>query len=476
MSTPWVARGLWTWTFLALAGCGPRIDLSRDAGPVFRPPVDGGTQSLDGGVDGGLDAGGARPDAGLDAGPPDAAVVGIRLEGEVCTVDDPCAAGLSCLQDIADPLQRICRRDCYVLDGNLVVEVPEVCDEFESCQTVLDPTTTQWVATACAPIQYVRDGVCFAFEDPDACALGRACAASEVTAGPDGVAVVEAMRCRDTCTFGDADDDSCTFDDVCLFDWITTSVVDYQLVNDLDPDSRVTCPPALCEDPSAPGCPCHDEDGYRCVPVQNQNYCVHTRGLCGVAAPYVGLDDLPLNTGQLCNEVVDHDFCDREPYRDLDNGALPLCLDIQGPRPDDGICIAFCSQYAFDYNGDGSTDLAGGEGPLSRACLDGDFCDRAFSREIGLYNPGPVEVACDPLVCPEGEPCGPCNGVECVTSDFFVTTPSACAAVFGTCQPLPPPDAGVDAGDPLVDGGLDGGAGDGGLLDAGQDGGAGDAA
>jgi hypothetical protein len=466
---------------LSSLGClGPGIDLGPGGTP-FNPVRDGGPGTDPEPDDGGMTEPDPSPDPNPEPDPePDAdgGTGGVGLGGACDNTANRCADGLYCLANIDGTEGNSCVRACGYVEDNVLYETPEVCGMYEACNTVLDESISFALAAVCLPIQYSRDFPCFAFEDPDVCALDRGCLATEVAQNEEGQTVVAAMRCKDTCTYGAPDaDDGCNFDDVCLPDPIGIAVSEPQLSNPDNPASTITCDPEDC-DGDGVGCPCDLEAGYRCAENETPT-CGRLRGVCGTTAPYLDEGD-PISFDDICNEENASKYCERAPFLDIEEDpALAICAGFAAPPVEgDGICIALCHQPAFDYDGNGTIDLLGAERELSFNCPEDWSCTDGFARSVGLVATGPVQIPCSSALCPTGEPCAQCpGGVECVDEPYLLQP--VCAAVFGTChpplpEPPPPPDAGpIDAG-PIDAGPIDGGQQPPTALDGGLDAGDGD--
>ncbi len=416
------------------------------------------------------DAGDENPDEDEDAGQEEDQC---RADGQSCHTDDSeCCDGLTCVPSPLQPDTGACRAQCGSVDaqGNPSKDEAADCGAGRSCQVIIGVTAAGNLAATdvvCLPPVSDRDEACAAYADPEACTDDRSCQIVDIT--QDGASVSLDLGCKDVCRFGtSAADDACEDGEICFGAPLPVVADELQLSDPANPNSVVACILADCAE-GGTNCTCDTANGFECAELATQDLCVRYEGQCGVPVRTVTLEDLQGTPGDniICNNVDDHLICDDRAYRDLDNPASLLCLGISRTT-NDGICAAFCKQFAFDYDGNGSIEA--GEGAQDTNCPSGFECTLEFARELGIgaqvTESNGQDRACDATACPAGQPCAACgDSAECV--DYTASgLGHLCTILFGTCQPPAPTDGGVaDAGQATDSGVADAGDVDAGTAD-----------
>jgi hypothetical protein len=468
--------------FWALA-CSPAADGDPgDAGDGKKAdagPADAGVEDLDGG--------GTEMDAGL----PDAGG-GTLPAGSACTANPQspfargdCAADLACFPQPETGLPQCTPLCGSIGDGGLVNERPERCDGLAgndggvlSCQTFSYVEGTGAVCMEPAP---TRDGTCYALGDADGCAGEMSCLITDASQDDQGQLVIDQLSCKIACEPGVAsgmDGGLCPQGESC-FPNEGSPFVQLELSDPEDPDTRIACPTQACANNLAT-CPCSLDQGYRCTETGEGFFCSRREGVCGLGVEPVNFSDDFTEDGfleftalqKICNHVDDHVYCDPAFFDGVQNpGTLSCISGILGGNLNEGLCFATCSLPA----------AGAGQVPTEFNCPTNYTCEKDLGRTLLIASgipdtSGPFGLkACDPSLCAEGQPCpGICGfgDFECITFDSTAQGEvSLCLAPYGSCEPLPLPDAGplpMDAGPPPpTDSGI-GGAAEAGMA---QDGG-----
>lgn len=480
------------------------LTLAADGGELDGGLPDGGEDDAGdaGGNDAGADAGrvdgGAPDDAGaLDAGPIDAGVppvvdaggvdAGPTLpieEGRVCTLADGANCGaLYCVPDaIPDSLvwwtgdDGVCRTGCDDDDD---------CFPGRTCQDVVDKATFEVLYRACVPPVTSRDYDCLSPLAPDACGEDfgsgepMSCHVARGSDSPDGVS----FNCKVTCDL-DAEPDAgaCPIGEACF----SPAYVQGFEPSPTDPDGRIACTPALCDDRDA-ACEC--SDGFSCVTLSSgDDVCAYLPGECGT--PVRGMVPGEIEDGTVpfdvqCNTTTDHRFCDNSGFEDLEDPGANICF-FAGELgvPDEGICLPYCGVVDVDSNANGVLEDA--ERGRVLDCPTGEQCTKRLAREL-LLGPGPVQSGgpyglrgCSLTTCPPGTVCPTCGlgQPECMALPSPVGGfDGICIGPVLTCEAAPDYDAGPlpgeDAGAPPSDAGTSTGDDAGGDPPVGQDAGTG---
>lgn len=403
-------------------------------------------QNNDAGVDAGDVVDDAGPDPEVDSGP-DPIVK--RQEGQSCVVaNNECDENLICIPNPLNPTAGVCRIECALLDdqGAATGGDPAKCPDPQSpCQLVIDANLNP-VALACVPQSQARDQSCgtpdeiFGVEGvAGSCGNDLSCYISDFTVVGEDI-TVNVATCQDAC----ADDAECPAGEFCADSKMP--FLDVQR-DPAAPDATIACNKAVCDEGGA-GCECDLAAGYGCLELSAGPACAKAFGMCATPIGYLNNDDLNgggIGPDLVCDDVTGHAFCDTRAYSELTDGAQGFCLNgVFGDGSNQGLCIAFCKQFAFDYDGNGQVDADSGEGAVDLACAANEVCDLNFGTVLGL---GSVEedangeaVACDPTVCLPGEPCEtPCTkaGAQCITFGEGADAQSFCGVPFGLCQPAP---------------------------------------
>jgi hypothetical protein len=352
-----------------------------------------------------------------------------------------CQEGLVCAPDSQDVSVGTCRVDCSHYEGDTIVKNAEKCPAGRSCQIAVSLDLKE-LGAFCLSKQTERDGECQAVGDADACSGNRICSASSLSQDEAGQVVASSFLCRETCAFGTSDaNKGCPSGEGCV-------ASPYDTKPQLDSAGKmVACQEANCQ-AGGSNCECNAAQGFACkayIPGRVA-ICERPVGFCAsmvtwaVAADFAGQGF----SGQLCNEVSDHRFCDNSLLAGIPNGAQTSCVAFSSDD-DRGFCMAICSAPALDADGDGKIGANEKGGKLT--CPANFECSLDFGRDLGMIrtindttSPSGNKI-CDAAKCEAGKPCpGQCGpgDAECLT---YPTKSggkvSFCGAPLGSCQPKP---------------------------------------
>lgn len=294
-----------------------------------------------------------------------------QQEQEACTphlkgnrfVQSDCDEGLVCAPNFDDVTVGTCRVDCLTTKGTKALNA---CPAGRTCQVAIS-ANLETMGAFCLARQNTRDGQCLAMADTEACGNNRKCLPSEVAKTAEGEMVARDFICRDTCPYGAPDADK----------------------------------------------KCNDGEGCEPSPYEQGG------GLCVARMSWARDADFASSkfTGEVCNEISDHKFCDESLLKGLEKPAQVACIHMSRSS-DRGFCVAVCSTPAIGT-------AKGGQ----LTCPTGFNCSLDFSRKRGLAKQ--LKKTCDPTKCEENKPCPE----QCGVGDGECTKEGVCIAPFGTCQP-----------------------------------------
>lgn len=298
-----------------------------------------------------------------------------------------CEEGLICTPDIYDKDKGSCRVACALLtEEDNIAKDPQACPAGRSCQ-ILTSLQLRIQGAFCLPKQRERDGLCQAALDSESCTNNRSCLPTSLSKSADGVSA-KSFVCRNTCPYGKAEAaKACLQDENCL----------------LAPDNNT--------------------------------------GICAQEITWANSKDFtPKFTGQTCNEISGHKFCNQSMLLGLEKAADVNCFTPQASK-DTGICLALCSVPALDMDGDGQISTA--EYKKILTCPANYTCSGELARKLGLARMMPDIVkrqktkSCDLTICPATKPCpslcGP-GDAECMPMKGASEQVGACGAPYGSCE------------------------------------------
>jgi hypothetical protein len=294
----------------------------------------------------------------------------------------------------------------------------------------------------CLPQQTKRDGACSALDDKEACSDNRICAVSEVKkVKKDGKEqqVATSFMCRDSCAYGTSKaHDSCSTGEKCVaYPYSSTG----QTAENGDP---VMCTESKCTG-DFKDCECNRAEGFQCTPLIQGvvAFCDRPAGICTTPVAFAAASDFENGSysGETCNEVKGHAFCNNSLFDGIEKSGEALCV-VLSEKTGDGFCFGFCSAPAVDLDGDGK--LKGRETGQKLACPANHTCNTELGRKLGMIAPVGDKSApngkkpCDPAKCEAGKPCPSECGIgeaECLSyPKKGGGTLSFCGAPFGNCE------------------------------------------
>ena len=236
------------------------------------------------------------------------------------------------------------------------------CKDGLTCQN-LTTLTFEEVGRYCLSKQTKRDGLCQAVTDDQACSDNRICAISSLLEDENGKPVARSFVCRDACPYGTPDaNDSCETGELC-------TPYAYSNTTQTKDGKPVTCTEVKCQGDND-DCECDMANGFKCEPLIPDviAFCERKAGICGKPVRLVTYDDFTDQgfTGELCDEVTGHAFCDTSLLEGVSNPAQTLCIPIS-EKNSLGICLALCSGPDFNL-----------------ACPENYECSTQLARKLGL--------------------------------------------------------------------------------------------
>lgn len=354
-------------------------------------------------------------------------------------VQSDCSEGLVCAPNSEDQTEGSCRVSCGAIaaDGK-ISKASEGCPTNRTCQTATS-LSFDALGVYCLPQQTKRDAPCSAVTDKLACASDRMCAVSEVSKDDAGKPLATSLLCRDVCPFGSPKaDESCSRGEKCIaYPYESTSQTSAE-------GEPVVCTESKCTGDFAE-CECDRANGFQCTALIPGviAFCDRSAGICATQVPFVSASDFGAGgfSGETCNEVKGHAFCDNSLFQGVEKAGQSICYQFS-EKTGDGICFAFCSVPALDIDGDGK--LKGREQGQKYACPANYTCSTDLGRALGLVTPIPDAKAaggrksCDPSKCQAGKACLSECGVgdaECLTFEGKDgTSLNFCGAPLGSCE------------------------------------------
>ena len=383
--------------------------------------------------------------------------IGQACDGGGFNDSGDCENNLVCVPLQTNSSTGVCRLKCGEFDSaspdSVTSASPDgtTCPGSTSCQVITTLPDAALAAIACVTRPTQRDDICVSvfdeFFDPfgfpsAACPNGMDCQLTATSTDDfSGETTFDSFSCKEPCDLTAGN--SCGFGEECL-----PRPLNFPPDLELDIDgAELTCSDgagaanAACTSGDDIGCPCSLADGFKCQ-VFNLNdggqefFCNRDGGNCGEPVPPFLVEnepDLGTDTSLLCNEVEESRYCDPSVFdgaANLANVGSAICVGVSSTT-NDGICLAFCGNPAFDENNDGllgDPDDGAGE---RFDCGTAQVCTSELGLLIGLV----VDLGrtCSTSICLNGRPCPE----ECGPGDAFCSPEGTCVAPFFTCEPAP---------------------------------------
>jgi hypothetical protein len=349
-----------------------------------------------------------------------------------------CDNGLVCAPNVSDLAKGTCRVSCGELSKGKSKKVEGKCASDRTCQLATSLSIEE-IGAFCLPVQTKRDGACSAMGDDQACSNNRLCAVSELKKNTKDQPVATSFICRDACAFATPKaNDACSSGEKC-------AAYPYQST----PQHTGEGEPVMCTETKCTGdfaeCECDRANGFQCTAMIPGvvAFCDRPAGICTTPVGFTAASDFSDGgfTGEKCNEVKGHAFCNSSLFDGVAKGGEAICVSIS-EKTGDGFCYAFCSAPAVDLDGDGK--LKGRELGQKFNCPANYKCNTELGRMLGMVasvgdKSGPDgKKSCDPTKCEAGKACpGECGlgDAECLS---FPTksgeSVNFCGAPFGNCE------------------------------------------
>lgn len=389
-------------------------------------------------------------DPGTVDGPED-----VAFEGEPCVpktgkedvlLQSNCDDALACLPDsFLDMTKGHCRIPCFTskeVEGGWVerTKKPELCPAGRSCLSITSEDGGDEAGDYCVLPQDRRDAPCRAVGDEAECGEGMSCLVTNISS--TGPKTLLFSACKPVCD-PNAENPHAACESVNAGE-ICSNAKYSQELQKTEESGSVSCTMSKC-DAKDVDCECHLDKGFQCTPYIPgiMNVCLRSKGWCGKPVAWLKADDLGESfTGEICNEVESHDYCDHRPWEGVENPGSTQCVGISN-KNSNGICFAACSFPSLDRNGDGK--ISEDEQGKTHNCPAKYTCSKVLGRKLGMLQPVEDKThvsglkPCDASKCTAGEACleecgaGDAECLDLPQADG--TSLSACAAPYGNCEP-----------------------------------------